>query len=170
MASKWVKLKGKYSTTVVSDLTSAASDKRFVERVDEKKADYQALTLPELMKWHQEFSTEWDDIEERKKELNVEFEAISQVIQAKFSQMGVSSVDSDEGQNFYLHIEPYISVADREAAENWVESDPQLEYLWSIQPKKLESLIKNHLEKGEDSQIPPCISVFLKTSVRCRKA
>ena len=170
MASKWEKLKGKLPDAPASDLTSAA-DTGFLPKVEECKSAIMHLSLPKLMAELTGCNQEWDDLEERRKELNVQFEAIGQLIKERFGEQGVTSVKSDEhGKTFYLAIEPVVSVKPgrREDLETWVAADPDLDYMWGIHPQTLSSWAKDKLENLQDDQIPEFLNVWLKTSVRVR--
>jgi len=170
MASRWAKLKGKYPPAPVADLESAG-DRKFIEQVDERRFTYAGLSLPELMQLMVGFNAEWDEIKAREKELNIEYEAIGQLITKHFTELGVNSVKSDElGKTFYLNIEPTTTVVDNDAWEKFVDDHPELHYLWSINTQKRNTLVKALLDEGKDSEIPPMLSIFLKTTVRCVKA
>jgi len=169
MASKWQHLKGKIPDAPVGDMTNAA-DKKFIERVDALKFNYATLTLPELMALFTGFNVEWDEVEARKKELNAEFEALGALLRAKFEEANVNSMRSNDGQNFYLSIEPYVGVEDKAKFEDWLCQQPDLDYLLGVHPQSLASLVKGYLEAGQDDQIPPHLKIFLKTQVRVRKS
>ena len=168
-APKWQKLKGKLPEAPAADMTSVGAEPTFLEQVDEQRRTFAGTPLKTLMEWYTECNEEWDSLEERKKELNVQFEALGQLIKDKFEEQNVNSVQTEDGETFKLHVEPYISVIDREALHQWVDAHEDLQYLWSVHPQSLASLVKSHLENGEDDQIPPCVKVFLKTQVRVRK-
>ena len=175
MASKWEHLKNTIPEAPASDMTSAA-DEKFLPKVDAKKAELSTLTLPELMTKLLDCNAEWDEIEDRKKALNVEFEALGQLIYKNhFQPQGITNAKGVNGKTFYLQVEPLVSIkkGQRQDAEAWVEADPARDYLWSIHPQSLASWVKASLEKLEDEKtaddkIPDFVDVLLKTSVRVR--
>ena len=169
MANKWQMLKGKYPDTPLSSMSNAA-DKSFLEKVDASRFNFAPKTLPELMAAFTELDKEKDDIHAREKEINVDLEALGQLIIAKFEEQGVNSVKNDAGRTFYLNIEPYVGVQDRQALEAHVEADPALSYLWILHTQSIASLVKGYLEEGQDSLVPPGLSIMLKTQVRSRKS
>src|SRR6266852_2862206 len=136
--AKWSKLKGKIPDAPAGDMTSAANPS-FLQNVDEAKTEHARKSLPELMLALTEANELWDELKETEKGLNVQFEALGQLLKAHFEDQGVTSVKDTSGQNFYLNIEPYISVKDREGAEQWVSADPDLDYLWGIKHQSLAS-------------------------------
>jgi hypothetical protein len=174
MADKWNKLQGKVPEAPASDMTSAA-DEKFLPRVEKLKAELAGLPLAELMSQLLTCNEEWDALEAQKKELNVSFEALSQLILKQFRAQGLSVVKNEAGKTFKIHTEPYISVKKgrRDEAEAWVAADPARDYLWSIHPQSLASWVKTILEKledekTEDDKIPEFIDVFSKTSIQVK--
>jgi hypothetical protein len=171
MSSKWSKLKGRYQDAPASNMGDAVNP-AWLEKVNTVKASYVGLPLGDLMKTFNGFDEEKDELNVRWKELNIELEALGQLIKDKFSQMDVNSVKTDFEKTIYLAIEPYVSVKDKLKLHEWVDSQPELAYLWGIHPQSLGSLIKGLLDAGQDEQIPDWLQqdIFLKTSVRIRKS
>src|SRR6267142_324147 len=172
MAQRWSKLKGRVPDAPVNDIASAA-DSKFRQLVDEAKLALRDLSVPELMALILNFNVEWDGIEARKKELNVQYEALGQLLKQYFESQNVTSMKNTDGQNFYLHVEPLVMVKNRDEAEKWVAADPALDYMWGIHPQTIGSYVKDLLDKLEDDRIKtemPFLDVFLKTSVRVRKS
>jgi hypothetical protein len=170
MANKWSGLKGKYPDAPLGSMAHAA-DSSFLEKVEARKFEYAPLGLPELMAKLDEFRIEKDDNAKRETEINAEMEALGRLIISKFEDQGVTSVKNAAlNRTFYLNMEPYVEIADRQSLEAHVDADPALEYLYAIQYQSLASLVKTFLEEGKDSEVPPGLSIFLKTSVRSRKS
>lgn len=171
MASKWAKLKGKFPDAPVADM-DAAVDPKYKLKVDAAKLPYQGLSLGDLMKAFSGFKEKKDVLSDEWKAVNLELEALGQLIKDKFEEQDVNSVKTDFGRTVYLNIEPYSYVKKdkKDDFEKRVMEDPQLDYLWSIHHQMLNSWIKDMLEKGNDEQIPPEIEVYLKTQVRIRES
>jgi hypothetical protein len=172
--SKWAKFQGKLPDAPASDMTSAAQP-GFLAKVDDKKVKLAGLSFPELQAKLLECNQEYDDLKAREKELNVDFEALGQLILGHFRRQGVTNVKGLEDKTFYTHVEPLVSVKAglKDQAEAWAEADPARHYLFSLHPQSLASWVKDRLdkledEKTEDDKIPEFFSVMLKTSIRVR--
>lgn len=166
---KWHFLKGKYPDSPLGNM-SVAGDRGFLDRVAERKAEYAGLEQRELVNAFVDVRKEKDELEARIKELNAASEALGQLLKERFEAQEMRSVKTEGGQLLYLNIEPYVGVADRAKFEGWVEARKELDYLWSVHPGTLGTMVKGLLEEGKDSELPEGIDVFLKTSVRMRKA
>jgi hypothetical protein len=172
MASKWEGLKGKFSKTPVGKMSEFGSDSSFVTKVNAEKD-----RLRDLHSGSQNgYFIEMKEAEERKEELNdeiktlnVRLEALSQLILAQFEAADVSLVKSDIGRTFSIGIEPYPAIINKETFEQFVDERPELQYLWSINASSFKAWVKDKLEQGRDAEIPECVSVFLKSVVKCTK-
>lgn len=166
-------LKEKHPEKVIaaSDIASAAVDQKFREKVDIAKQELADAVVPNLMaKWIAD-SKEYEELNKRIKELNVEFEAVSQLLKAKFIELGVESLrDERTGELFYQQVDVDVKVTDLDKFEEWVESDPANDHLWSVHAGTRNTLVKHFLEKGDDANIPPGLDWDLRVSVRSRKS
>lgn len=169
MSSKWSGLKDRYEKTPLGAMTNAV-DPGFIQRVEELKIEFGELPQADLMKAHRVESDEKDKLNEKLKETNARIEAIGQLLIDIFQSQGVTNVRTEDNQSLYISIEPYLAVQDREAWFVHVEAHPELDYLWGTNHMAMSSWAKTLLEEGKDSEIPPCLKVFLKTSIRSRKS
>lgn len=169
MSGKWANLRGKYEKTPLGSMASL-DEPGFIQRVEELKIEFGELPQADLMKAHRVETDEKSDLGDKMKETNARIEAISQLLIDIFTSQGVSSVKTEDSQALYISVEPHVSVQDREALYAYIESKPELEYLWATNHMTLSSWVKSLLEEGRDSEVPECIKVFLKTSIRSRKS
>lgn len=167
--SKWSGLKGKYENTPLGSMSSL-DDPGFLQRVEELKIEFGELPQADLMKAHAVENVEKSALSDKLKETNARIEAIGQLLIDIFQGQNVTSVKTEEGQSLYISIEPHLAVQDKEAWHTFVEAHHELDYLWGTNHQTMSSWAKGLLEEGQDSEIPPCLKVFLKTSIRSRKA
>lgn len=164
MASKWAKIKDKFPKLGASD------DQGFIEKVAEARMTHGALTLKELMAKYAEIRAQKDELEDQISCLNVDIEALNQLLLEQLEAAGLTSMKAEDGKNFFMNVEPTVKVIDRGLLEAHIEAHPELEYLYGIMWQSLNSLVKEKLEKGEDDSIPPGTEVYIKTNIRMRKA
>jgi len=169
MSGKWTNLKGKYEKTPLGSM-SGLDDPGFLERVEQLKVEFGELPQADLMKAHRVETNEKSELGDKLKETNARIEAIGQLLIDIFNSQGVSSVKTEDSQSLYISVEPHVTVQDREALYAYIESKPELEYLWATNHMTLSSWVKNLLEEGRDSEVPECLKVWLKTSIRSRKS
>lgn len=170
-AKKWAGLKGKYPETPLGRMTNAASAS-FMDKVNKHKLELAATPEPDLMARFLEIAKEQEEIAERDTELNAEREAIDRILKDAFESRGIDSArNSVLGKTFYLNVEPYVTINNGQAAEQYVtDRGEELDYLWSVSAPKLGTLVKDLLEEGRDEEVPACVTVFMKTSVRAVKS
>jgi hypothetical protein len=168
MAKKWEKLKGKLPDAPLGNMSNA-TDVSFLAKVDMAKSDYSKLSYPELQAEFEKLDKEKDALSEQEKILNVNVEAVGRLLLARFEEQEIGSLHTKSGYTIYTNVEPYIQVDNRATFEEHVMSQPDLDYLWSVNHQTLSSLVKDFLERGLDTQIPPGLKVFLKTAVRIKK-
>lgn len=169
MPSKWDKLKGKYPPTPLGSM-GHARDPKFVELVDAAKAEYSCLTLGELMTELNNVDTQKDELAAAEKEVNVKIEALGRLILGIFETQDTTSVKTSFGKTVYTRIEPYVGIENREQFESHIENIPDYDYLWSVHPSSLASLVKDMIEKGLDDQIPPGLKIYLKSQICIKKS
>jgi hypothetical protein len=173
MMGKWDGLKNKYPKTPVGKMTEYGNDSAFLDKVNARKDELRQQWggspngyMTDMLEADRE-KKEFDDlITER----NVTIEACSQLLMDHFENQQMTLIRSDLGQTFFTAIEPYPTVTDKAALETFIQERPHLQYLWVINMQGVKALVKAYLEDGRDAEIPPCISVFLKTEVRHRKS
>lgn len=172
MAGKWAKLlKGnpKYEPAPFSSM-SDAHDKSFVEKVGEYKSEYAPMTQAQLQQEFHEVNEAWEEYDAHMKVCNARLEALGQLLIALYDAQGVTSVKTDQGETLYQSVEPSVTILDKEALYAYVDADPELQYFWGIHPQTLATFVKGLIEAGLDSQIPECLKIWTKTSIRSRKA
>lgn len=168
MASKWQFLKDKLPKAPFSSM-SDAQDKSFVEKVAEVKRELATLSQSDLIRELADYDKEYEELKEAQKDLNVRWEAASQLLISLFESQQLMSVSTDDGRTVKITPEPYVGVKDHVALESYIEQNPELDYLYKIHPSSLTALVKGFLEEGKDDQIPPGLNVLLKSSIRLTK-
>jgi len=163
--SKWEKLKGRLDPLPGEN----DGDPKYMERIDNLKAAFNSLEPPELFSTLEAMNKRYDELQLELKDLNVEYEAINKVITDFLEANGVTSMRAKSGTLIYTQIEPHTTVTDREVINQWIDEHPDYRYLRSVIWQSLNMLVKSKLEAGKDDEVPPGVTVFLKTSVRCRK-
>ncbi len=164
MASRWVKLKDKYPPKPLE------GDPKYVEQVAMTRAFYAGLTFAQLMAAFVDERKTKDEIDDALKAVNLRLEALGQLLLEQFEAQDLTSVKTAAGQTLFTNVEPYVGVFDRDAFESYVVEHQELDYLWSVHSQTLGSLVKSLLEEGRDDEVPPGLKIFLKSSVRLRKA
>lgn len=169
MAGRWSKLKGRFDETPFSSMTNAR-DAKFVDQVRLAKIELAKLDQKSLLAKLMEAEQLKDELERQIKDLNVELEAIGQLLKQRFEADGVNSVKTISGRTVYLEVEPYVSVDDKAEFDKFMAAHPELDYMWSVNPQTLATFVKDLLDKDLDDQVPKCLKIWLKTSVNNRKS
>ena len=157
---KWEKLRGKYEPRPLTD------EGGFREKVDRAKKIHVEESLENLLKLFATFDERKEQHEEGIKEMNVQLEAVDQLIREKYERQGIRSQEDTSGNVFTSSIEPYVSIKDKVKFLAFMDQHPELDYLWAIQPKSLAAYIKDLLDQGLDAKVPDSISVFRKESIK----
>lgn len=161
---KWEKLKGKYDPRPLTD------EGGFREKVDKARKEHEAAPLENLLLRFQKADEEKEEREQDIKDLNVTLEALDQLIREKLGEQDLRSVTDERGHSYTVKIEPYVSIKDKIAFEKFMAEHPQLDYLWAIQPKSLAGYVKDLLDQGRDAEVPPSVSIFLKSSIQLKRS
>lgn len=108
-----------------------------------------------------------DQLETQVKELNVDLEALSQLLVHEMEGEGLDLFRLDSGDSLSIKDEPYCSVADKNIFINWIK-DSRMEDLLTVHYQTLSAMTKQRLESGKPA--PPGIKVFMKSSITRRRA
>jgi hypothetical protein len=161
--AKWDSRKGQFPRR-------PAGDDDFVAKVAAAKATYAGKPLATL-------AEEWMALKGGKNEhetaisrLNVDLEAIAQVLLDQMEAQDLNSVETFGGQKLGVKTEVYPSIVDKQALEAHIEANPDLQYLYTVHPASLAALVRDLLERGLDAQVPPGVSIYFKSTVGVRKS
>ena len=157
---KWDKLRGKFETRPLTN------EGGFREKVGQVKDEHKDDSLELLLELFDQADKEKERHEEAIKEQNVEIEALDQLIRENLESQELRAVESAVGHIYKIDIKPYPSINDKVGFEKFVDENPQLEYLWSIQPSSFAAWVKDLLDQGRDAEVPSSVSVFLKSSIK----
>lgn len=152
-------------------LPAVPVDGAYQAKVDVVKAEFADKPLAELTKAYDEVNGHKAEAEKEIKEMNVQLEALEQLLVSRLEDLGLTSVRVDGGGSFLLTDEPYASVADRAKCREWFEEKDQRELL-APHPSTLKALIKSRLEAGEDPDVvgrEMGVKIFMKTGLQRRK-
>lgn len=108
-----------------------------------------------------------DAHEETISELNVEIEALSQLLVEALEDQNIQKVELASGAVYFLQDTPYPSVKDRDALLDWVKKQ-KMNSLLTIHYQTLKALTSERLVAGQAP--PPGVEVYLKTQARIRNA
>lgn len=98
-------------------------------------------------------------------EINVDLEALSQLLCDAFETEGMQKVELSSGASGYLHDGIYPSVEDREKLFDWIKQH-KMARLLSVNAQTLKGLVGELLQNGKPA--PAGVRVFLKTQFRIR--
>jgi hypothetical protein len=154
---KYDKLKGKFP--------AFEQEPAFQEKVNEAKSAYQALAAPELVRTFSLERQKKKSCEAEIAELNIQLEALSQMLQEHFEAQGLSKFTLASGETCFERTEPYSSITE-EAALNLFLKKNKMENLKRLAWQTMNALNKDRLIQGKPPL--PGTQVFLKTSIRLR--
>jgi len=106
-----------------------------------------------------------DAHEEQIAELNVELEALSQLLVEALEDQQIQKVELASGATCYLQDTPYPVVKDREALLAWIKKQ-KMASLLTIHYQTLKGIVNERLVGGKT--VPPGVEVYLKTQARLR--
>jgi phage host-nuclease inhibitor protein Gam len=109
-----------------------------------------------------------DALEEELKAVNMEVEALTQMVIAAYEVEGVDSMRMpDLGFSVWQQDEPYVSTTDRDALLDWVKTEG-LERSLQLPWQTLNAITKERLLNGEPE--PPGTKTWLRQKLVMRKA
>lgn len=165
MSGKWAHLKGVYPERVNGD-----------EGYEARVASYQELvaqcnySIPRLADEFMQLRGLKEEHEAAITELNVKLEATQRQLMERLEAQGLTSAETSSGQKLAIRVEVYPAVTDPEAFTAHLWATPDLDYLRKPHPASLAAYVRGLLEDGKDAEVPPGVSVFLKTTVGVKKA
>lgn len=162
MPSKYASLKKK--------LPAFAEESAYQEKIDAAKREILGATEnPEdanssaLAARLERIKARKDDLEAQLYDVNVEAEALSQLIVAAMESDGVEKFTLQSGATVYVNYAPYPCVEDREKLFAWIKAQ-KMQKLLSVQYQTLRGMVNDMLVAGKP--VMPGVNVFLKTSAR----
>lgn len=108
-----------------------------------------------------------DAHEETISELNVEIEALSQLLCDALEDQSIQKVELASGAVLFLQDTPYPKVVDKEALLEWIKKN-KMSSLLGINHQTLKGLTNELLVSGKPA--PVGVEVYLKTQARIRNA
>jgi hypothetical protein len=157
MAGKYDKLKGK--------LPAFQQEASFQQKVDEAKSQFVALNAPELARMFNLGRQNKKSLESRVSEVNIELEALSQLLTENFEASGLTKLTLATGETCYTQTEPYSSVQDQQSLLTFIKKQ-KMSNLLTLAWGTLNALNKERLVAGKPPL--PGTVVYLKTAVRLR--
>lgn len=157
---------GKY-THLRGQLPTFELESAFQQKVTDAKTAYQALSVADLAREFGMQRKEKDAHEEAIKVINVELEALSQLIVEDLEAGDLQKVQIASGATVYTQVEPYSSVENKEALLAYIKK-AKMQALLTLPWQTLNALNKERLIGGK--QVLPGSRCFLKTSARLRGA
>lgn len=137
----------------------------YQERVEEVKKELIGLSPTDLARRFKNLSDEKDRLEEEIKSINLDAEAVSQLIVSALTGADLNALELESGMKVSLDIKPYVSVLPEqsEAYNKWCQSKV-IKPLLTLNAQKRDSIIKEFLETGRP--LPAWTKVFLKTRAK----
>lgn len=157
---------GKY-THLRGQLPAFELEPVFQQKVTDAKTAYQALSVADLAREFGMQRKEKDAHEEAIKVINVELEALSQLIVEDLEAGDLQKVQIASGATVYTQVEPYSSVENKEALFAYIKK-AKMQALLTLPWQTLNALNKERLIGGKP--VLPGSRCFLKTSARLRGA
>jgi phage host-nuclease inhibitor protein Gam len=155
--SKYDSLKGK--------LPGFQQEASFQQKVDEVKDRYQALEQSDLARTFNLERQKKKNLEAEISELNINLEALSQLLNDQFEATGISKFQLATGETCYQQTEVYSSVTDQGALLEYIKKSKQ-QALLTLAWGTMNALNKERLMAGKPAL--PGTQPFLKPSVRLR--
>lgn len=165
MPSKWAAFRTKIEPFV--------AEQSFQSKVDEAKMlilsthEGDNANINHLAALYAQRKQKKDDLEEQIGDLNVELEALSQLLVDAFENENIQKVELSSGASVYLSDGIYPSVEDREKLFAWIKQH-KMSKLLSVNSQTLKGLVGEMLQDGKPA--PAGVKVYLKTQARMRNA
>lgn len=167
MAGKWSYLRDKYPKMPVG-----ADYQQKLDVVLDTVVEGHSLKLRDLP--DEDFKNEYlkrrdelDDLMARQKVLNLEIEAMTRLMVARFEDDGTSSVTYDDGVSLGHTVEPYPFVEDPVALLAWIKRKG-MEAMLTLNYQTMASLVKERLEGKVNEPLPDGINVYMRDKLSCR--
>jgi len=156
---------GKYDAVVAKLPKLPVEPSDYQMKVEAAKEKYRALRTTQLVTTFADLRRKKDDLEEQEKALNLQIEAVTQLVLGAFEKEELASIKLDDGCLVFTQVEPYAGVKDKETYRAWCVSEG-LEKEMHLWPSTTQALVKERLLSGLDN--PPGVEAFVKTSLRIR--
>lgn len=151
----------------------------YQEKVDRLKAELLSKTREELAEAYKACCVVEEEIKKDTSELNVQFEALNQLLVEQMNASGLTSFKLASGGSFSLRDKPRTTVEDKQACREWFEQRGLKEML-NVHPSSLSAMVngilENPLEPNPDNPdemrpkaLPAGIKIYMDTSVEMRK-
>src|SRR5207249_6057577 len=127
--------------------------------------------LMELASAYDQVRAEKEIAEKAISEMNVQLEALTQLLVERLEDLSLTSIKLETGGSFLVKDMPHATITDRQRCREWFEAHDQRELL-NPHPSTLDALVKSRLEAGED---PDAIAqelgvkIFMRTGVTRRE-
>jgi len=149
-----------------------ATEPAYQEKVEEAKAKLVTelnieLKASVLAREYASLRAERDRIEDELSDVNLNLEAVSQLLIAQYETEGTTSVRLATGQTIRMQIEPYAQVQDREQYRLWCIANG-LERSMMLPWQTTNSLVKERLLAGEVE--PDGVIATARTKIVLQKA
>jgi hypothetical protein len=161
-AVRYVTTDGEFTEIELTELNRVISPNTV-----EREFTFDQLSQQELGKRYTELRDKKDALEAQEKKINLELEAVQQLLIPKMEQNGMDLYRMPSGDSLSIKDEPYCSVADKDAFTSWIKETGQ-ESLLTVHYMTLSAMTKDRLQTGQNP--PPGIKVFLKQSITRRRA
>lgn len=155
---------GKY-THLKDKIEAFQLEPKYAEKVQEQKFSYEGFSLLRLGQEYQALRKRKDELAEEEKRLNLEIEAVSQLVLAKFEADDLTKASIEGIGTLSCKDEPYAGVEDKEKLMAWILNGHA--ELLMVSWQQLNSQVKEALIEGEE--LPPGVKVFMKSSLTLRK-
>lgn len=155
---------GKYDA-LRGNLPAFQQEPSFQQKIDEAKNQYQALEQAELARIYNLERQKKRLLEAQVSEINVNLEALSQILLEHFEATGLSNFQLQTGETCFQQTEPYSSVQDQAALIAYVKKQ-KMQNLLTLAWQTMNAMNKERLVSGKPPL--PGTAVFLKTSIRLR--
>jgi hypothetical protein len=162
MASKWSKLRSTIPAFENESTYQQKIDKAKISMLGENVEDANINRLAALFAQRKQ---EKDQLEAQTYNLNVELEALSQLLVDRLETESQQSVSLSSGATIFLSDAPYPSIEDEKVFYDWLHKN-KMDELLSLNHQTLKGMVTERLQSGQP--LPPGTKVFLKTSARVR--
>lgn len=165
-------MSGKY-TSVIDKLPRLTATKSefdggiFQEKVDKKKAEISISSSVALAELICNLRDQKDNLDEQMSVVNLELEAVSQLLVDAYEAEGVETVKLDRGPSVSVQMEPQIRVLDKEQFRLWcLDNGMEREMVLPYQTSN--GLVKARLLNGEPNPEGADVAARPKIVVRGR--
>jgi len=160
-------MKEKLTQTITGGLPKFPEDPDYQVKVEEVKKHWQKkkLSLSALAEELVACRAEKKEEETRIAAVNLEFEALAQLVLGKLEDEDLHSINTNDGVTVYAKASVYPSVQDKALLFQWIKKTKAV-HLLTVQFQSLKGLCSDLLSNGKD--IPPGVKCFLKNGIGVR--